>query len=32
VFTRYTNGDRHTYYAKRKAIDRQKVFLPIVTR
>lgn len=32
VFTRYSNGDRHTYYVKRKAIDRQKVFLPMVGR
>jgi hypothetical protein len=32
VFTRYTNGERHAFYVRRKAIDRQKVFLPIVGR
>lgn len=32
VFTRYTNGNRHTYYLRRKAIERQKVFAPIVSR
>jgi hypothetical protein len=32
VFTRYPNGDRHTYYLRRKPIERQKVFLPVVTR
>jgi hypothetical protein len=32
VFTRYTNGERHTFYLRRKAIERQKIFMPIVTR
>lgn len=32
VFTRFTNGDRHTFYLRRKPIERQKIFLPIITR
>ncbi len=32
VFTRYTNGERHTFYVRRKAIEQQKVFLPMVGR
>lgn len=32
VFTRYTNGERHTCYLRRKAIERQKVFAPFVSR
>jgi hypothetical protein len=32
VFTRYTNGARHTFYLRRKAIERQKVFAPVVGR
>jgi hypothetical protein len=32
VFTRYTNGDRRAYYLRRKAIEQQKVFLPMISK